>query len=142
MSIRLTVITTSYNSEKTIEDTIISVLSQNYPDIEYLIIDGGSTDDTIEIVKKYLPDQRITFVSERDDGLWDAMNKGVDLSSGEFICFLNSDDVFSSDVIVSESMLFVELNSLDFMFGFVDMFDAHVTVNGCIPNFSLSIYAT
>ena len=87
----VTVITVVYNNEKTLERTILSVLNQTYDNIEYIIIDGGSTDNTLNIIKKY--DEYIDYyISEVDDGLYFAMNKGLEISSGDYIAILNSDD--------------------------------------------------
>ncbi|MBR2534218.1 MAG: glycosyltransferase [Erysipelotrichaceae bacterium] len=90
---KISIITVCYNSEKTIEDTIHSVLAQTYKDYEYLIIDGASKDRTLEIVGKYLNDPRVRLVSEKDKGLYDAMNKGIALATGDVIANINSDDV-------------------------------------------------
>jgi glycosyltransferase len=88
---RFSIITVSYNSAKTIEDTINSVNSQSYRDFEHLIIDGKSTDGTLELLTRYKnPKRRI--ISEDDKGLYDAMNKGIELSKGDYIIFLNADD--------------------------------------------------
>jgi Glycosyltransferases involved in cell wall biogenesis len=88
----ITIITVSYNAIKTIEDTILSVLSQTYPNIEYIIIDGGSTDGTLDIIKKY--QDRISYwVSEADKGIYDAMNKGWHIAKKEsYILFIGADD--------------------------------------------------
>ena len=87
----ITIITVSYNAVKTIEDTIVSVLGQTYNNIEYIIIDGGSTDGTLDIIKKY--QDKITYwVSEPDKGIYDAMNKGIAKANGELIGIINSDD--------------------------------------------------
>ena len=91
MSIKVTIITVSLNSEKYISTAIESVLSQDYSNIEYIVIDGGSVDRTIEIVKSY-GTKISSFISEPDDGLYDAMNKGIEISTGKIIGFLNSDD--------------------------------------------------
>ncbi len=89
---KITVITPSYNSELFIEDTIRSVLSQDYPNLEYFVIDGGSSDNTIEILKKYA--SKLTWISEKDRGQSHAINKGIDMATGEVIAYLNSDDVY------------------------------------------------
>jgi glycosyltransferase involved in cell wall biosynthesis len=90
---KITIITVSYNSEATIETTFKSVANQKYKDIEYILIDGGSTDDTLNIAQKY--NNVITkLVSEPDNGLYDAMNKGIKLATGDVIGLINSDDLF------------------------------------------------
>ena len=92
---RISLITAVYNNANHIEETIQSVLAQNYPNLEYIIIDGGSNDGTLEIIKKY---QKFVhkFISEPDLGIYDALNKGIQTASGEVIGFLHSDDHFAS----------------------------------------------
>ena len=92
------IITVCYNSEKTIERTITSLRNQTYQNFEYIIIDGGSTDSTLEIIKKNL-DVVSILVSEKDEGIYDAMNKGIDLASGEIIGIINSDDWYENDTL-------------------------------------------
>ena len=98
----ISIITATYNSAKTINDTIKSVLCQTNKDFEYIIIDGGSTDETIDIVKSYESEfsGRLKWVSEKDKGIYDAMNKGIKMASGDIIGILNSDDYYTSDDIL------------------------------------------
>ena len=99
-SIKYTVVTVCFNAIETIEDTILSVLGQTYEDIEYIIIDGGSTDGTVDIIKKY-SDRLAYWVSEPDKGIYDAMNKGIAAAKGDYINFMNAGDCFvDNDVLV------------------------------------------
>lgn len=102
MELKISIITVSYNSGKTIEDTIKSVLSQKYKNYEHIIIDGASKDDTIKIVKKYEKKYKgkLKYISEKDKGLYDAMNKGIKMATGDIIGLLNSDDVYASDNVL------------------------------------------
>lgn len=103
----VSIITVVYNGEKYLHQTIESVLSQTYSNIEYIIVDGGSTDNTIEIVKQY-EDQIHSWVSEADDGLYDAMNKGIGLCSGELIGMINSDDWYEEDAVETMVAAYLE----------------------------------
>ena len=98
---KVSIITVTYNSAETVEDTIQSVLKQDYPDIEYLIIDGQSTDETLKIVGRY-EDQIAQVLSEPDQGMYDALNKGIALARGEVIGILNSDDFYAYPQVISE----------------------------------------
>jgi glycosyltransferase involved in cell wall biosynthesis len=100
---KVSIITVCYNSDRTIEDTFKSVLSQKYDDIEYIVIDGGSSDTTNDIIDKY-SDLISLYVSEPDNGLYDAMNKGIGLATGDVVGILNSDDVFASSDSVTQLM--------------------------------------
>jgi len=101
--VKVSIITVCYNSEKTIEDTLKSVQGQTYTDIEYIVVDGLSTDKTNEIIAQY-SDVVSVHISEKDNGLYDAMNKGINLASGDVVGILNSDDIFSSSQSVEKIM--------------------------------------
>lgn len=95
----ITVITVSYNAVSSIEDTIKSVINQSYKNIEFIIIDGQSTDGTVDIIKKY--EKQIAYwTSEPDNGVYDAMNKGIDKSTGEWIIFLGADDILLDNLTI------------------------------------------
>lgn len=95
----ITIVTVSYNAVTTIEETILSVLNQTYSNVEYIIIDGGSTDGTVDIIKKY--ESRLSYwKSEPDKGIYDAMNKAIDVATGYWINFMNSGDLFSSNTVL------------------------------------------
>ena len=98
---KVSIITVSFNSEKTIEQTILSVLGQTYKNIEYIIVDGNSSDNTLSIINKY--SSKIAHVlSEPDKGIYDAMNKGIELASGDLIGILNSDDVYAYSNVITD----------------------------------------
>ncbi|MCG3733345.1 glycosyltransferase family 2 protein [Vibrio cincinnatiensis] len=121
---KVSIITVCYNSEKTIEDTIRSVASQDYDDIEYIIVDGGSTDQTHDIVTKY-SDNIDIYLSEKDDGLYDAMNKGIKLASGGLVGILNSDDVLADRSIISRVV--EAAKNVDGVYGDVGFYDSTLT---------------
>lgn len=105
MSLKFSVITVAYNSETTIEKTICSVIAQKCSNIEYIIVDGKSTDKTVDIIKRY--ESYITkWVSEPDQGIYDAMNKGISMASGDIISFLNSDDWYEEGIFERLEELF------------------------------------
>ena len=109
---KISIITVVKNSSKTIEKTIQSLLSQKYKNVEYLVIDGNSTDGTLEILNKYKENISL-LISEEDKGIWDAMNKGVSLAKGDIVGFLNADDTYyeNSLNIVNE---YFNKNKIDF----------------------------
>lgn len=102
--LKISVITVSYNAAATIEQTMLSVLNQTYPNVEYIVIDGGSTDGTVDIIKKYA--HRLAYwVSEPDGGIYDAMNKGIAHASGDYINFMNAGDTFYKTDTISSVFL-------------------------------------
>lgn len=96
---KISIITSVYNNQETIKDAIDSVLNQTYENIEYIIIDGRSSDGTIDIIKSY-GDKISKFVSESDKGIYDGLNKGISLATGDIVAFLHSDDIYASDDII------------------------------------------
>ena len=98
---KVSIITVVWNNKDIIKDAIDSVLSQSYKDIEYIIIDGASTDGTVDIVKSY-GDKITKFISEPDKGLYDAMNKGIKLATGDIIGILNSDDFYTDKYVIEK----------------------------------------
>ncbi|EIF50097.1 glycosyltransferase family 2 protein [Sulfurovum sp. AR] len=119
----ISIITVVYNGEKYLEQTIQSVINQNYDNVEYIIIDGGSTDRTVDLIKKY-EDKIDYWVSEKDSGIYDAMNKGLELVSGEWINFMNAGDSFCDKSILQETVsTYLFQQKYDIVFGYVKMID-------------------
>lgn len=96
---KVSIITITYNSEPTLKDTIESVINQTYKNIEYILIDGGSTDETLSIIKSY-GNKISTLISEKDSGLYDALNKGISLATGDVIGILHSDDFYTNNHVI------------------------------------------
>ena len=110
----VSIVTVVFNGEKYLEQTIQSVINQTYDNVEYIIIDGGSTDGTVDIIKNY--EDRIDYwISEKDKGIYDAMNKGINLASGEWINFMNAGDIFYDEKVLNtiyiNPKLFQEIDS-------------------------------
>lgn len=121
---KVSIITVCFNSEKTIRDTIKSVLSQSYYDIEFIIIDGNSKDKTVEIINEY-KDYVDFFITENDNGIYDAMNKGLSYSSGDIVCMLNSDDFYINKNVISNVIsIFMRNPNTDMVLGNVDFVNA------------------
>lgn len=113
---RISIVTPSYNQAEFLERTIFSVLNQNYPKLEYIIIDGGSTDGSVEIIKKY--DKYLTFwVSEKDNGQADAIRKGFARATGEILAWINSDDTYLPGTFLKVAKAFIKNPKVDLIFG-------------------------
>lgn len=102
-STRVTIVTVCFNCVELIEETIRSVLSQDYEDFEYIVIDGGSNDGTYKVIKRYV-DQLAYCVSEPDNGVYDAMNKAIDRAAGEYLLFMNAGDRFSGGAVLRDML--------------------------------------
>ncbi len=123
---KISIVTPSYNQGQFIEETIRSVLLQGYPDLEYIIIDGGSTDASVEIIRKY--EHWITFwTSEPDGGQTNAINKGFKRSTGEIVAWLNSDDLYTAGALFTVAKAFAEQPNSAAMYGKIDVIDADTT---------------
>ena len=117
---KISLITVTFNSVSTLESTIQSVLSQSYSDIEYIIVDGASKDTTVSIIQKSKPlfNGRMRWISESDHGIYDAMNKGIEMATGDVVGILNSDDFFTSNDVLERVAKEFELDSdLDAIYG-------------------------
>ena len=116
---KISIVTTTYNSEKTIEETLQSVLSQKYEDFEHIIVDGDSKDKTMEIVKKYEDKYKgkMKYISEPDKGIYDAMNKGIQMATGDVVGLLNSDDKYANNEVLGKIAETVETNKCDGVYG-------------------------
>jgi glycosyltransferase involved in cell wall biosynthesis len=119
---KITIITVVFNDKLNIERTIKNVLEQDYKEIEYIVIDGGSTDGTLEILKKYSGEIDV-LISEKDRGIYDAMNKGIRLSTGNWICFMNSGDIFNSKSSISINEIKFNNRGISFLYSDTILYD-------------------
>jgi len=110
--LKISIITVTYNSAATLEQTILSVINQSYKNIEYIIVDGQSSDDTLKIIDKY-KNNISKIVSEKDKGLYDALNKGIDLATGDIIGILHSDDFYIGENIIEKYAVAFKKNNCD-----------------------------
>jgi Glycosyltransferases involved in cell wall biogenesis len=123
----VSIITACFNSAKTIEQTIQSVINQTYPAIEYIILDGGSTDGTVEIIKKH-ESKIVYWVSEPDQGISDAWNKGIRKATGEYIGFIGADDLYEPEAVETAVAALQKDHSTDFIFGDIHLIDEKLGV--------------
>lgn len=138
---KISIITAAYNSAKTLEGTLQSVLSQTYHDIEHIVVDGGSTDGTQDLIKRFEPlyGGRLRWISEKDNGIYDAMNKGLRMATGDVVGILNSDDYFTTPDVVAQVAETMADKTLDAVYG-----DIHFIRDGqpgkCIRYYSSKLF--
>lgn len=124
---KISVITPSFNQGQFLEETLLSIINQNYSNLEYIVIDGGSTDDSVGIIKKY--EQHLAYwVSEKDSGQSEAINKGFKKATGDIICWLNSDDILMPDALNKVANCFKENKKLDLVNGYLLSIDEHSNI--------------
>ena len=121
MSMKISVITVCYNSALTIKNTLESVALQRYKDFEHLIIDGGSKDGTLEIIRAW-KGHPVRLISESDEGIYDAMNKGIKLATGDVVAFLNADDFYKDADVLARVARVMQAEQLDALYGDVEFF--------------------
>src|SRR3990172_2540688 len=121
---KISIITVVYNNVATIEDTILSVVTQSHLNAEHIVVDGGSTDGTLSIIERG-KDKLAIVVSEPDNGIYDAMNKGLHLASGEIVGTLNADDVYADDTVLSQVAAVFADSAVDACFADLVYVDQH-----------------
>ena len=133
---KVSILTVAYNSGKTLEHTIQSVLTQSYHDIEYIIIDGASSDNSVDIIRRNEQafNGRLVWRSEKDRGIYDAMNKGIKLATGDVVGILNSDDFFTSNDVI-ERMVMAFSDDIDAVYGDVH-FVRNCQLDKCVRYYS------
>ncbi len=133
----ISIITATYNSAKTVRDTFESVLRQSYKDIEYIVVDGASKDETIDIIKAYEPrfDGRMRWVSEPDKGIYDAMNKGLQMATGDVVGILNSDDFYTSNDVLEKVAETLADKTIDAVYGDIH-YVAETDLDHCVRYYS------
>jgi len=126
--LKVSIITISYNAAETLEDTLLSVINQSYDDIEYIVVDGASTDGSLEIIQRYSYEID-TLVSEPDKGIYFAMNKGIKMASGDVIAILNADDTYSSNDVISKVVEQLKATRADSLYGDLHYVDRNKASN-------------
>jgi glycosyltransferase involved in cell wall biosynthesis len=135
---KVSIITATFNSINSIEDTFNSIKSQDYEDIEWIVIDGGSTDGTIEYLKS-VQHKISKFISEKDNGIYDALNKGLSLATGDVVGFLHSDDVFANEIIISNIVKLFQEKQIGGVYGDLEYISQNENKN-VIRKWKSSVY--
>lgn len=138
---KISIITATFNSGTTLRDNLESVLGQTYPDIEHIIVDGGSKDNTMEVVRKYEPhyNGRMRYISESDKGIYDAMNKGITMATGEVVGILNSDDFYTSNDVIALVVAALENKEIDAVYGDIHYVNGK-DLNKCVRYYSSKVF--
>lgn len=138
---KISIITATFNSASTVRDTFDSVLNQTYKDIEYIVVDGLSKDNTVEIIKEYEPkfNGRMRWISEKDKGLYDAMNKGIAMATGDVVGILNSDDFYTAQDSLEVIARTLEESGADAVYGDIH-FVNDKDLNKCVRYYSSAIF--
>ncbi len=137
----VSIITPTFNRGKFLEENILSIKGQNYSNIEHIVVDGGSTDNSIDILKKYEKTYNLKWVSERDNGCADAMNKGFKMATGDVFCWLDSDDIYLPGTIRKIAEIFKKRPDIDVVFGDIYFANQNGKIEGCIKHTKFDIEA-
>lgn len=114
----ISIITATYNSANTLADAMASVLGQTYPNIEYIVVDGASTDHTLEVLQSFQKDHpNLRYLSEPDKGIYDALNKGIAMATGEVLCFVHADDMLANNHIIADVVAAFKTHGCDGVYG-------------------------
>lgn len=138
---KISIITATYNSAGTVRDTFESVLKQTYSEIEYIVVDGASRDGTVDIIKEYEPrfEGRMRWVSERDSGIYDAMNKGLRMATGDIVGILNSDDYYTSDDVLETVADKMDRTDVDAVYGDIHFVNPD-NLGKCVRYYSSKVF--
>ena len=139
---KISIITATYNSAETVRNTFDSVLNQTYKDIEYIVVDGLSKDNTVEIIKEYAGkfEGKMRYISEKDRGLYDAMNKGLAMATGDIVGILNSDDFYTSNNILEIVANNFEEGEIDAVYGDIHFVNSN-DLTKCVRYYSSAIFS-
>lgn len=139
---KISIITATYNSAETVRNTFDSVLNQTYKDIEYIVVDGLSKDNTVEIIKEYAEkfEGKMRYISEKDRGLYDAMNKGLAMATGDIVGILNSDDFYTSNNILEIVANNFEEGEIDAVYGDIHFVNSN-DLTKCVRYYSSAIFS-